>query len=536
MLGAQVVSQNAESREGSSSRLKATTRSDIHSRPATRKNSVMALTIIGHPDPARVGDRATFPSLVSGNSVLLSREEPRFGPPSGGAVRPLGDARLSRRPFVFSRSGDGIIINPSGSPTTIRADGKDFANPLGFSEPQLRHGVVLVLADCVVLLLHHFVPVASRPRSFGGLVGESEAMLRLRDEIFRVANLNFPVLLRGETGTGKELVARALHEAGPRAGKPFVSVNVGAIPRELASSELFGSVRGAFTGVTSDRRGHFQRAQGGSLFLDEIGDATPEVQVSLLRVLETGQVQRLGSGALEEIDVRVTAATHVDLEAAAAAGTFRLSLLQRLAAYEIELPPLRERRDDIGRLFMYFLAADFRELLQQDSFESLPRIPTELTTQLLAYNWPGNIRELRNAVTQIVLHSGGEQELTLPPRLERRLAMTANDIRYFDEIGGTPGLDSVPSAPRHIDEVGEEELLAALKAHGWRIRPTAKALGVSRVSLYSLISKYRRPAAELRREEILEVLTSCDGDLSAAASMLHVSRKALKHRMMKVGL
>ncbi len=219
----------------------------------------------------------------------------------------------------------------------------------------MERGVVLELADRIVLLLHTLPATPMPTPERFGLIGESEGIVRIRHEIRRVADLDVPILLRGETGTGKELVARAIHQVSQRRHGACLFVNVAAIPVSLAVSELFGSARGSFTSSVRDQAGYFQRAHGGTLFLDEIGEAPPEVQCCCCASSKPARCSGVGGLEPQKVDVRLIAATDADLEHAIEAGRFRAPLLHRLAGYEILVPPMRERRDDFGRLFLHFL-------------------------------------------------------------------------------------------------------------------------------------------------------------------------------------
>ena len=500
---------------------------------------VPALTILAHPDLRRVGERVLLPGLGSGRRVPLSRLSPLFAQPGDESARPLADSHLSRSP---------VHLAPGNRPGSIRlvAESGGYGIDLfgarledDFSAAALERGIVILLAGRVTLLLHLLPPVLPRETERFGLIGDSAALVLLCREIRRVAGVATPVLLRGETGTGKELVARALHTSGPRRDRPYLTLNLGAIPPALAAAELFGAARGAFTGADRRRAGHFERADGGTLFLDEVGEAPPEVQVLLLRVLESGEIQPVGSEAPQRVDVRVVAATDADLEAAVAQGRFRAPLLHRLRGFEIRLPPLRERRDDVGRLLVSFL----REELAPLSRESLlgdpgphgrPWLPAGLVARLAHHDWPGNVRELRNAARQIAVGSRDAEQAELPAIVEQALA--------------EPSLPRVPAASesqaprarveyRPISAVADDELLAALRASHWNLASAAGRLRVSRTSLYALVARHGgiRKAADLSREEISSALERSSGDIDAAADELSVSPHGLKIRRTELG-
>ncbi len=235
--------------------------------------------------------------------------------------------------------------------------------------------------------------------AIGSLVGRSGAMRDVCDLVVRVADANVPVLVLGETGTGKGIVARAIHAEGPRAAMPLVTVNCAALPEALLESELFGHMKGAFTGATSRRVGLFEEANGGSLFLDEIGEMTPALQAKLLDVLERGVVRPVGSSKETPVDVRVIAATHRDLRERVSSGAFRQDLLYRLEVVSIEIPPLRHRRDDIPALVEHFLA----ESKGHNARSPVERIGADAMARLLEHPWPGNVRELENTIERLVL-------------------------------------------------------------------------------------------------------------------------------------
>ena len=502
---------------------------------------VPALTLLVHPDLRRVGERVLLPGLGSGRPVPLSRLQPLFAPPGGGPARPLADPFLSRSPLHLS-PGD-----PPGGVRLAAEDGRCRFALLGTAAPaevaaaELERGAVLLLADRVALLLHRLPPVLPHDAETLGLVGDSAALALLRREIRRVADLDTPILLRGETGTGKELVARALHSTGARRTRPYLALNLGAVPPALAAAELFGAARGAFTGADRRRAGYFERADSGTLFLDEIGEAPAEVQVLLLRALESGEIQPVGAEAAQRVDVRIVAATDADLEAAAGEGKFRAPLLHRLRGYEIRLPPLRERRDDVGRLLVHFLRQELAAMGEEDRLDSLspagePWLPAALVASLADHDWPGNVRELRNVARRIAVASRDTPRAELPGGLDR--APTPASPAPAPPGSGERPAPRPPADYRPAAEVGEDELLAALHACHWNLAAAAGRLGVSRTSVYALVERHGgiRKASELGSDEIAAALASAGGDLDTAAAALRVSPHGLKIRKLALGI
>ena len=527
--------------------LETATRSGTRDRGRLTEIVVPGLTILAHADPERVGDRVALPSLAAGGSARLSRLEPDFTAPTGGVGRPLADPRLSRTPVMLSSEPRGSVrIDCSAVRTRIRAAGSDVEIDRSLSIEQLAAGVPLLLGDRVTVLFHLLEPPIQRDADCG-LVGESTAVARLRQEIHRVADMPFPVLLRGESGTGKELVARAIHDAGPRRGRIYLSVNVGAIPASLATAELFGAAKGAYTGARQARDGYFQRADGGTLFLDEIGEAPPEIQVLLLRALESNEVQPVGAAAARKVDVRLVCATDADLESAVESGEFRSPLLHRLAGYELALPPLRGRRDDIGRLLYHFLREELRSVgeerrLADPGPHGRPWMSAELVSRLAAYDWPGNVRQLKNVARQLVVASRGDRQVTVPAKVEqmlRRGDRSEEEVAQVLDERPPPATETpIKPAYRKPGEVGDEELLAALKAERWNLKQAAKRLGVSRTTLYALVDQCPavRKASELRAEEIQRSIREHAGNVDAVAFALEVSQRGLLMRMKELGL
>ena len=303
-------------------------------------------------------------------------------------------------------------------------------------------------------------------RRMEGILGESPAMLRVFELIDRLANYNSTVLITGETGTGKEMVAQALHHLSPRKDKPFVVCNCSALVETLLESELFGHLKGAFTGATQSKQGLFEVADGGSIFLDEIGEISPHVQVKLLRVIEAREVQRVGSTAVTKVDVRVIAATNKDLKHMVGAGTFREDLFHRLNVICLRLPPLREREGDLRLFLDHFLAT-----MCQRFSKPLRGFSAAALSRLLAHSWTGNVRELENAIESAVIMAVG-------PNIE------VNDLPEHLRDGTGEG-DTETSLSR----VEAEHVKRVLKqAKGNKVL-AAKLLGMSRRSLYRKIDK-----------------------------------------------
>jgi formate hydrogenlyase transcriptional activator len=305
-----------------------------------------------------------------------------------------------------------------------------------------------------------------------GLVGRSAALRRVREQIAQVAPTDSTVLVHGETGTGKELVARAIHDASRRRERPLVTVNCAAIPRELVESELFGHEKGAFSGATQQRRGRFELADGGTLFLDEIGELPLDAQPKLLRVLQSGEFDRVGGTHGLRSDVRVIAATNRKLQAQVAAGAFRSDLYYRLNVFPIAVPPLRERREDIPDLVRHFAATAARKLGR-----GAGGVAPELVEQALAYDWPGNIRELENLVERAMITSNGSA-------LDTATALMA-------AAPHAPAPAGLPAAAT-LEEIERAHIRAVLERAGWVIegeRGAARMLGLHASTLRGRLRK-----------------------------------------------
>ncbi|MCA8987516.1 MAG: sigma 54-interacting transcriptional regulator [Planctomycetaceae bacterium] len=321
---------------------------------------------------------------------------------------------------------------------------------------------------------------------FSDLIGKSDLM----QEVFRRLRLagqsDVSVFISGESGTGKELAARAIHQSSSRAKKPFIAVNCSAIPETLLESELFGHVKGAFTGAIHDKIGLFQAADGGTLFLDEIGDLSPMLQLKLLRVLQEREVHRVGDDLPHKVDVRLITATNRDLKSLIRDGSFREDFYYRIHVFEIRLPSLRERKEDIPLLVQHFL-----EEFSRQYGRSKVGIARDALAQLMDHNWPGNIRELRNAIEHAFVTLSGDRVMLVDLPLDvRKPASFDHSQRTAQPV---PRLDSADSpsqelSPEELEE--KRQLTALLEEMGGNKTAAAKRLGVSRVTMWKKTRKY----------------------------------------------
>jgi DNA-binding NtrC family response regulator len=304
------------------------------------------------------------------------------------------------------------------------------------------------------------------------LLGKSDVMQHVYRQIRQAAATDIPVLLMGETGTGKDLAARAIHQQSSRSDAPFIAVNLGAVPTELVASELFGHEKGAFTGALDQRQGKFEQARGGTIFLDEIGAIDEKVQVSLLRLIEQNKFQRLGGRRTISTDVRLIAASNEDLVNAVHRGSFRQDLYYRLDVFRVVMPPLRERQGDIPLLINEFLRR-YNRAFQK----SIVGIAPEFLSRLELYGWPGNVRELKNVIQRAVLVATGETLLPqhLPPRF-RPDAPERPKVTF--EVGAT------------LDEIEREMIVRTLAAAKNNKKRAAELLGISRRALYNKLHKH----------------------------------------------
>ena len=323
--------------------------------------------------------------------------------------------------------------------------------------------------------VHSLRTSLDRKYGFESIIGQSKILLQVLEMASRVAQRDSTVLIRGETGTGKELLAKAIHQNSRRKNQPFVTINCGAIPKDLLESELFGHAKGSFTGAFAPKRGKVETADGGTLFLDEIGELPLELQVKLLRLIQQGEVEKVGATSPETVDVRIIAATHRNLKNLIEDGAFREDLYYRLAVIPLELPPLRERLEDVPELVQHL----FLKAKQKHDVANL-RLPPALVPRFCGYRWPGNVRELDNVIERLVVLSDGE-EITLDdlPDFLRREKPETEGLRL-----------ELPPHGISLEAVEKELIEKALQKFDWNQTKAANFLDISRRTLIYRMEKH----------------------------------------------
>ncbi|HTM20426.1 MAG TPA: sigma-54 dependent transcriptional regulator [Kofleriaceae bacterium] len=420
-----------------------------------------ALELEGHGVEVASSGRAGLAALADRDidMVLLDVVMPDMG---GLAVL---ESIRERRP-------DLVVVMMSGNATIETAVQATKLGALDFLEKPISSDKLLITVQnglSFARLNREHQSARARDRAEMAMIGSSMAMRTIYDKIEKTAPSNGRVLITGANGTGKELVARAIHDHSRRADGPFIKLNCAAIPSELIESELFGHEKGAFTGATQQRRGKFELADGGTLFLDEVGDMNPSAQAKVLRVLQEGEFERVGGADTIRCDVRVIAATNKDLAAEIAGGRFREDLYYRLNVVPIDLPPLAARREDIAELVPHFLAT-----VCEANGRRSKRVEPAAVTLLMQYDWPGNVRELKNVVERLVILTGDAE------------VISAADVQ-----GALPGVKEVKGSYRQglalkdlVAAAERDIILEALEANDHHISNTARDLGLERSHLY----------------------------------------------------
>ena len=420
------------------------------------------LQVIQGPDSGR--------SLVSAQRCVTVGTEP-----NNDLV--LSDSSVSRYHLRVEIMPEGFLLSDL-----------DSTNGTTSGNLRLRQGVAegtmdLWLGETLVrfspLAEEEEVPMLAADR-FGQVLGQSPAMRELFRNLQAAASRDVTVLLEGDTGTGKELIAREVHQHSPRRDGPLVVIDCGAMPPSLIESELFGHTRGAFTGATDARRGAFEQAHGGTIFLDEIGELDLALQPRLLRALESRQIKRLGESRHRSVDVRVVAATNRDLKRLVNKGAFRADLFYRLAVVHLRVPPLRQRPEDIELLIRHLLP----DIAAQSNLERLPRIDAEVLGRMKEHPWPGNVRELRNLLERMVALSPGSTSFDMTSELRQE---PAGKHAALDRLLGLPFKEAKEQWVAYFDR---QYLSSLLDGCGFNVAEAARRSGANRVHLFRLIKKY----------------------------------------------
>lgn len=486
--------------------------------PGAPAAPLLAVTIAWHPDRTRIGAQ-----FVGAGLIELNRYAPLFMHPGHDGLA-LGHGGISRQPLRLARDADdNVAMTLPASPMVVEVNGSVVTDAVVFDADEIAAGQVLTLGRAVVLVLHwmHRLPQAN---AVPGLVGVGSAAIGVREQIRMVAHASLPVLLVGETGTGKEIAARAIHALGPRAAAPLVAVNMAALSEAQAALQLFGSAAGVDVGAETQYEGVFAQAHAATLFLDEIGNAPPGVQPMLLRVLEGGEYRPVGATHDRRSSARLVAATDQELDGV----VFNQALLHRLEGFVIRMPPLRARREDIGVLIVHLL----------DQYNTGPAgaqidLPAALVAALAAHDWPGNVRQLAHALQRAALMLGEG----LAPTLEQ-LVRTARPAQQpasqaTGEPASAPVGKSVWTAGRvKPAALSDSDVLGAMAAHAWNIQAAAQALGISRPSLYKLLEDHPviRRAETIPEMDIARAMATCAGDVESCAALLQTPAEALRRR------
>ena len=499
-------------------------------RASYQAQKLATFTVVFHSDPSVLGARLT---LEPGSSAIDLGRETRFKSVRGEDCYPLMDAYISRELARLLYAGDVLEIqrNPSASPIDSSAAPGNWEEIK--VDPDEGLAVAFTLSHRVVLALSFGHPLSDYgEKTDSPIIGESIAARALRAEIRRVAATGNDVLITGPTGVGKESVASEIHRLSDRSENPYITVNLAAIPEDLAAAEFFGAEKGAFTGAHSRKQGLFRQAHTGSILLDEVGDAAPALQAQLLRVLQEREVQVVG-GAIEYVDIRVIAATEQDIDSDTT--TFRAALKHRLAQQRIRVPPLAIRREDIGLLAHHFLAGNEISPWAVELDPILLAVWSGIFHDFVDHTWPGNIRELQSVLAQIRLVEGF-------PVLAEPLTITPNDASGGKDSASSPvHLDpelqqSAVAIPASLSRrqgavktssISSREFCERFDSLDFEVSAMANHLGWSRTSVYRRMDKEGFPRAKSVSDASFRAALQKYGDYKSAARSLKVSLPAL---------
>lgn len=460
---------------------------------------IPSLCVVYHRDASMLGARC---AIAPNQTISLGREL-KFTDANGDPCFPLLDPYISRELGAFSYSADELILSRRAGASSIEYQGGVLTTDSRFDLAE-GHWHTLNCSNRLVLSLGLEARSNDDLVLMSSIVGRNPSIVEMRRTIRRAAATEDDVLITGPTGVGKEGVATELHRFSQRRAGPLVAVNMAALPAELAASELFGAEKGAYTGALSAKSGYFREAAGGILFMDEIGDALPELQAQLLRALESREIQVLG-GSTQAVDLRVVAATELSTQGEQA--SLRPALFHRLAQQHIQVPPLCQRLDDIGLLAEHYFAGKGRGPWSAEPSDTEVAGWCQVFVALMDYAWPGNVRELFAVLGQIDLDRDypSVPDLALAPKAER----TATTLKMAGDIS-------------------DDTFLQALEACDYEVAKLAQKMPISRPSIYRRRDKLGVPkASDYSAQEVQQALIAYGGDVGAAAKALKVSKAAL---------
>lgn len=515
----------------------------------TNSRPLVGLTIAWHPDATRIGEQ--FIGTTEAGNIELSRFTPAFSAVNGEPL-PIGYGGISRDPMRLVRDErDGITIYPPNSRMVVEINGVEIREPSYFSAEQIEVGIIIGLGRAVFICMH-WMRCLPKHNPVDGFIGNGSSAITTRDLIRLAATNDNTVLLLGETGTGKEVAAQAIHNLSKRSNSRMVSVNMAALNESLAAADLFGASKGAYTGAQNSREGYFSEAQNSTLFLDEIGNTPAAIQPMLLRVLESGEYRPLGATRDAHSTARMITATDQDLYHT----NFNHALVRRLESFIIRIPPLRARREDIGLLICHLAQrSDFSQV-------NLAMIPPALISDMLNFEWPGNIRQLSNVLKRALLSLQlGEYpqlanmveapKVTVTASAElRKVPTSANAVSPANaetlsslaaSMNGDKLLEktpeSTPQERKKLRDLSEQDVVDAMHRHDWTIQYAADDLGISRPSMYKLIdanSQIRR-VEQIPSEEIREHLSAVNNHVEQCAARLKTPSEALRRHLKGLG-
>jgi len=478
----------------------------------------LCLTIAWHPNIHIIGAQS-----ILTNSTEVSRLKPAFEMPGRPSFQ-LNDRYISRSGFRIATKGSCIVIERYNSTQDIYINEHPLQDQIELDQADIEAGVAIMIESRIALVLHYREAAVSESIATYSIAGVSAKVIKLRNQITRSAIGNFNVLITGETGSGKELVATGIHDASNRSTHPYIAINAATLPGDLGASELFGATKGAFTGAHSDRKGYFGSAEGGTLFLDEIGDADRDIQVGLLRAIENHEITPVGAGKPVPVDVRVIAATDTKLHEAIEEKRFSPALYQRLAQLHIEVPSLRERKEDIGLLLSRFLQEGFarngllaEKIAESNAMETI----APFAFALIRYSWPGNVRQLRAVAQKALIDASFDGYFSIPESI-------ANEAP-------APRAQAKPKVKPST--LSDEQVRDTLARYEYNYLKSAESLGISRAALYKLVqSKGLATLAKDIDEQTINDALAAYGSISKSAEALKINEKSLAQRIKELDL